>query len=334
MAGSIQVCVEQTSASSIARSMFLNSLIAPFTYPSFSQAAAILSFMGKQPASLPEDRSEWPSFLSGGHLPKVEPAVTVSVHSTSTSASPPSESSLASDLSSATSNNSHFPTATATHPISSSVPNPQSSGPRLHDYALKAPGGKVVVTEVRPGLLLGPPSPYATAAASIPAQQVATTRTPHHHHAGYSYDYGYTPPVIPVSAHGGPNEDGVVGTNNSMWSLPSSSIRSHGRSLSSFSGSVSAQSEEDGDIEIEDERGRVFMRNGRPVMRIDVEGDEDLMDNDEIYNGHNGNDEDDEGEDEEEADQTQSEMYTRYTSRYHAPPRMDDMDIEMDMDMD
>ena len=306
--------------------------------------------MGKQPASLPEDRSEWPSFLSGGSLPKADSAVTVSVHSaSSTSASPPSESSIASDLSSATSNLSHFPTTTTTtssttpttHPISSSVPNPQSSGPRLHDYALRAPGGKVVVTQVRPGLLLGvnndPPSsssPYATTTtASMPAQQVTPTRIPQHHHAGYSYDYGYTPPVVP--AHGGSGD----GTNNSMWSLPNSSIRSHGRSLSSLSGSVSLQSE-DGDIDIGvddddddyevDEEGRsVFVRNGgasRHGMGIDVEGD--IMDNDdELYDEHND-------EEEEEGNQTQSEMYTRYTSRYHASSRMDDMDIEMDMDMD
>ena len=107
---------------------------------------------------------------------------------------------------------------------------------------------------MRPGLLLGvnndPPSsssPYATTTtASMPAQQVTPTRIPQHHHAGYSYDYGYTPPVVP--AHGGSGD----GTNSSMWSLPNSSIRSHGRSLSSLSGSVSVQSE-DGDIEIGDD---------------------------------------------------------------------------------
>ena len=300
--------------------------------------------MGKQPASLPEDRSEWPSFLSGGSLPKVEPAVTASVHSASTSASSPSESSLASDLSSATSNLSHFPTTTTTtssttptYPISSSVPIPQPSGPRLHDYALKAPGGKVVVTQVRPGLLLGVNNDPA---ASMPAAQLVTpTRTPQRHHAGYSHDYGYTPPVVPVPAFGGgpPNGDSVVGTNNPMWSLPNSSVRSHGRSISSLSGSVSVQSE-DGDIEIEDDEehgraGRVFARNGRPGMGIDVEGDADGMDNDVIDDEHNDNEDEDEGED-EEGDRTQSERYSRYTSRYRAPPRMDDMDIEMDMDMD
>ena len=306
--------------------------------------------MGKQPASsLPEDRSEWPSFLSGGSLPKVEPVN----HSTSTSASSiPSASSIAlpSDLSSAssTSNLSRFPTTTSSttpthHLISSSVPNPQSSGPRLHDYALKAPGGKVVVTQVRPGLLLGvnndPPSTGTTAyPMSIPAQQFTPTRIHQHHH---SYDYSYTPPVIPA---GGPNENN---SNNPTWSLPNSSMRSHGRSLSSLSGSISAQSE-DGDIEIEDVdedeeyegegegggRGRVLMRNGRPEMGMDDEDDDEHHDND---------DDDNDNEEEDEEEETQSEIYSRYSSRYHAPgghPKssgwdgIGDMDMDMDMDMD
>ena len=43
--------------------------------------------------------------------------------------------------------------------------------------------------------------------------------------------------------------------NNPTWSLSNSSMRSPGRSLSSLSGSMSAQSE-DGEIEIEDVDGR------------------------------------------------------------------------------
>lgn len=330
--------------------------------------------MGKQPASLPEDRSEWPSFLSGGSLPKVEPAVGASVPSTSTSTSSiPSPSSLApsSGLSSATSTSdlSHYPTTSSTtpthsiHPISSSVPNPQPSGPRLHDYPLKAPGGKVVVTQVKPGLLLGVNNDDShvkvSASAypmSMPAQQFTSPRIPlHHHNHGYSYDYGYAP-VVPTPML--PGENGVMGNNHSnpTWSLPNSSMRSHGRSLSSQSGSVSAQSEDDIDIEDEGEeygRGRVLMRNGGG---IDVEGDADSMDNDdeddEHYEGYNNHgdehhDNDDEDDGEEEETQTQNEMYTRHTTRYNAP-RMDisvasvpqhirwdgDMDIEMDMDMD
>ena len=122
-------------------------------------------------------------------------------------------------------------------------------------------------------------------------------------------------------------------------------MRSHGGSFSSFSRKVSVQCE-DGDIEIEQEaddnedderRGggrRMFGRNGvgRHGMEMgidDVEGG-DNMDHDEIYDEHNDNDHEEEDEDEEEGTQTQSEMYTRYTTRcYRAPPRMDDMDMDM-----
>src|SRR5208282_41625 len=101
------------------------------------------------------------------------------------------------------------------------------SGPRLHDYALKTPGGKVVVTQVRPGLLLGvnndPPSSRTS------AQQFTSTGI------GYNYDYGYTPPVVPAPTLGGPNGNHMGGNdnnnNNPTWSLPNSSMRSHERSL-------------------------------------------------------------------------------------------------------
>ncbi|KAF8811177.1 hypothetical protein BYT27DRAFT_7184553 [Phlegmacium glaucopus] len=349
------------------------------------EAAAILSFMGKQPASLPEDRSEWPSFLSGGSLPKVEPVGgTSSVPSTSTSASSiPSASSLglpSSGISSTTSTSSlsHLHTSStpthSIHPISSSVPNPQPSGPRLHDYALKAPGGKVVVTQVRPGLLLGvnsngdPSIPSATGTASypmsMPVQQFTPTRTTRH---GYGYDYGHMPVVAPVPTLGTGGSHLLNGNgigNHPTWSLPNSSMRSvsHGRSLSSLSGSVSAQSE-DGDIEIEIEdgdeddekggygRGRVYGRTG---MGIDVEGDADGMDDegeedddDDEHYGHNHgrNHERDEHHDNDDGDQTQNETHhhTHYASRYTAPrmdtasqvkPRWDGVGMDMDIDMD
>ena len=206
-----------------------------------------------------------------------------------------------------------------------------------------------MVTQVRPGLLLGvnndPPSSHTNGTT---AQQFTPTRI------GYNYDYGYTPPVVSAPTLGGPNGNHMGGNdnNNPTWSLPNSSMRSHGRSLSSFSGSMSAQSE-DGDIEIEDVdvddegygreggggRGRALMRNGRSegVGLGDMDNDEE--------------DDDDEHEEDEEDDGTGNEIYTRYTSRYHAPARMDmtmgdqqqqmrstkwdgvgDMDIDMDMD--
>ena len=104
------------------------------------QAAAILSHLSPSFASLPEDRSLWPSFLSGGLVPP--PA-----HGCYTTA----------ELS--TDGHTSIPSS---HPISSSVPattiagrkRSGSMGPRLHDYAIpqgaSSPGG---ITQVRPGLL-------------------------------------------------------------------------------------------------------------------------------------------------------------------------------------
>lgn len=217
---------------------------------------------------------------------------------------------------------------------------------------------------MRPGLLLGvnsngdPSIPYTNGTTpasgtaypmSMPTQQFAPTRTPHH---GYGYDYGYTP-IVPAGG-------GEIG-NPPTWSLPNSSMRSvsHGRSMSS--GSALS---EDGDIEIdiedEDEeygRGRVMGRKGR---NFNVEGDADGMDDDdddnednddddEHYEGHNhgqNHEDDDHNDNDEEGTQTQtyhSHYTTTTTTRYNTPPHMKpkwdrgglvELDIEMDMDMD
>lgn len=94
------------------------------------EAAAILSHMSPTVSggrSLPDDRSLWPSFLSGGSLP------------TSDSANGEHQSHIISPSSSYSS-----------HPISSSVPvGPMSTGPRLHAYGV----GSGLVTQVRPGLV-------------------------------------------------------------------------------------------------------------------------------------------------------------------------------------
>ncbi|KAI0067027.1 hypothetical protein BV25DRAFT_1905453 [Artomyces pyxidatus] len=76
------------------------------------EAAAILSHLSPG-QSLPDDRSLWPSFLSGGALPP-----------------PSAPSSLERRL--------------AAHPTSSSVP-----GPRLHDFAI----GTGAITRLRPGVV-------------------------------------------------------------------------------------------------------------------------------------------------------------------------------------
>ncbi|KAI0266339.1 hypothetical protein BC834DRAFT_969387 [Gloeopeniophorella convolvens] len=90
------------------------------------EAAAILSHLTPSASggsSLPDDRSLWPSFLSGGALP------------------PPSL--PAPD-----------PAPEAAHPTSSSVP----TGPRMHDYALPS-AGVSGITRLRPGIVAVPREP-------------------------------------------------------------------------------------------------------------------------------------------------------------------------------
>lgn len=100
------------------------------------QAAAILSHLTPSASggsSLPDDRSLWPSFLSGGKLPPPLPA------------SDPNEA--------------------AVQPISSSVP----SGPRIHDYAL--PNTNVSgITRLRPGIIAVPTesAPYSQQESGAP----------------------------------------------------------------------------------------------------------------------------------------------------------------------
>ena len=98
--------------------------------------------------SLPEDRSLWPSFLSGGLLP------------------PPSTAN--GDALTPTVQEASTPSAFETHApfrVSSSVParassalsmsRPTSAGPRLHDYAVPSSS----VTHVRPGVFSVPTAP-------------------------------------------------------------------------------------------------------------------------------------------------------------------------------
>ncbi|KAI9441356.1 hypothetical protein H4582DRAFT_2110275 [Lactarius indigo] len=106
------------------------------------EAAAILSHLTPSASggsSLPDDRSLWPSYLSGGTLPPPLPA---------------------SD-----------PTAEAVaQPISSSVP----SGPRIHDYAL--PSTSVSgITRLRPGIIAVPTEPESYSQQESGAPQSYTT---------------------------------------------------------------------------------------------------------------------------------------------------------------
>ncbi|KAH9849407.1 hypothetical protein C2E23DRAFT_840085 [Lenzites betulinus] len=118
------------------------------------EAAAILSHLDPSATggrSLPDDRSLWPSFLSGGALP---PPDIANVHDSARATPKARSSSAARSLDQA-----------GVFPVSSSVPatsllsssangrgmtRSPSAGPRMHDYAIPSSGG---ITHVRPGVV-------------------------------------------------------------------------------------------------------------------------------------------------------------------------------------
>ncbi|KAF8702328.1 hypothetical protein AX14_014432 [Amanita brunnescens Koide BX004] len=111
------------------------------------EAAAILSHLSPS-SSLPEDRSLWPSFLSGGSLPPPESAnlTTYSPHvSTGYNTVSPGHSPIASKHTS-----SSVPTLGTDYLRSSSYPT-NVAGPRLHDYDL--PTSNNGLAQLRPGLV-------------------------------------------------------------------------------------------------------------------------------------------------------------------------------------
>ncbi|KAH9950729.1 hypothetical protein B0H21DRAFT_706027 [Amylocystis lapponica] len=204
------------------------------------EAAAILSHLSPSAGggtSLPEDRSLWPSYLSGGLLP------------------PPSTVARPSDRtpSSAT------PSAAISHPTSSSVPARSTSssarsfsaggGPRMHDYAI--PGASV--THIRPGLLGVPTASDDSATpltSSAPPEHVLMRSTPvpvpsvvdsREGEGGYSFvsavslsdawsspvSLGFAPTSLRSSSLSA-RESSCAGG----WSLPRSSLRSSSRSRS------------------------------------------------------------------------------------------------------
>lgn len=123
--------------------------------PNLDQAAAILSHLSPGSGSLPEDRSMWPSFLSGGLVPPPTSVPNSDVGSTPTAMTTTSLSN------SASSDHGSFS-------ISSSVPasvlgflSGGSTGPQLHNYALGV--GETSVAQIRPGMLSVPTAPTATA---------------------------------------------------------------------------------------------------------------------------------------------------------------------------
>lgn len=141
------------------------------------EAAAILSHLDTS-SSLPEDRSLWPSYLSGGALPPpsigAPSLVTINGVNSSASRSEAARGSL----------------VAPSHPVSSSVPIRPNGlagrtrsgsvsttvsvstsagggpGPRMHNYSIPA-GGSSGITQIRPGLLGVPTPPSVNTPPSV-----------------------------------------------------------------------------------------------------------------------------------------------------------------------
>ncbi|KAF9004555.1 hypothetical protein BDQ17DRAFT_398346 [Cyathus striatus] len=194
------------------------------------EAAAILSHLSPSASggrSLPEDRSLWPSFLSGGSLPPPEPPVPVGTATVSA-------------LTSSTEvEKQEYPT----YPVSSSVPSgtaaagfkrSTSAGPRLHDYSVPISAGSV--SAVRPGVL-GVPTTSVGANVNVnlpPAGGIviptAPMAVPTPTSGGRDIFNGYRSPGSFASSSGVPGSGSYAGAQG--WSLPRSSIRSGSRSRS------------------------------------------------------------------------------------------------------
>ncbi|RDX54456.1 hypothetical protein OH76DRAFT_1397757 [Lentinus brumalis] len=173
------------------------------------EAAAILSHLAPSASggtSLPEDRSLWPSFLSGGLLPPPDQA------NLAHDAKPPSKaraSSLASvDQPIAYPTSSSVPAASLLSSRAStpsgrgsgtptSFGRPPSAGPRMHDYAIPSSGG---ITHVRPGVVGVPTNPGSHSdIRAIPIHRSSSSLS--HHHAGSPASHQRSAPV-PVPALG------------------------------------------------------------------------------------------------------------------------------------
>lgn len=253
------------------------------------EAAAILSHLSPSSASLPEDRSLWPSFLSGGLVP------------------PPVHINITNNTTDFPLNDAHadFSNVSTSHPISSSVPitsmrvggghKRSGSTPRLHDYAI--PQGTIgpgEITQVRPGLLGVTTVPSSTSntdptswsdpssdtkRASLPVPvpntgsvhddalnllslRVPSMRSTDSLGSPRSYDSS-TPPYsfggfgvsaallhAPASNHHTRRNGHTRSFSDTSWSLPRSSVRS--KSSSSHSPSPSEGKSEDDDPDLVD----------------------------------------------------------------------------------
>ncbi|KIK01155.1 hypothetical protein K443DRAFT_132410 [Laccaria amethystina LaAM-08-1] len=248
------------------------------------EAAAILSHIAPSASggtSLPEDRSLWPSFLSGGSLPRADPVEAEAEAPLAVSGS--------------------------AFPVSSSVPAPStfsrsnSTGPRLHDYSIPSN-----VTQVRPGLVSVPttgsvpqaaqgiavrgtapvvvrgtapvPMPvpasntYAGYRSSGPSESWSSRHTNGSHYApssyggetnGSSYTHSHSPSEERSSLGRGHGRQSLIqnhaappAATGGGWSLPRSSLRSVSVSSQSRSRSNSASEESvDVDVDVLDDYG-------------------------------------------------------------------------------
>jgi hypothetical protein len=232
-------------------------------------------------SSLPEDRSLWPSFLSGGTLPLVVPSNPNDPNSVNNSASAETEEFAAADESLKVEEDEEEPTSTfgsytPAHLSSSSVPASSilgtgrvtragSSGPRLHDFSISKSTANV--TRVGSGVI-GVASSNSNSSdekererererpGALPIQG-RTTRSSHRSN-NHSSAYGSvgagsfaTPPPGSFTGsslshsyyHSGSSLRSSIGpeAEGVSMSIPSSSIRSGSRSRS---GSGSRDSDE------------------------------------------------------------------------------------------
>jgi len=211
------------------------------------EAAAILSHLSPTSSSLPDDRSLWPSFLSGGSLPPPDPSTLLST----------SDSARRNATNTAAGGGGTMVATTAAG-VSSSVPasastyaRSSSTGPRMHDYSIPV---NSTSTHIRPGLFgvhtalnEGGNIPVTSDPAQVQPMSVPITTSL----SSYSWS------SLGISQ---PNNNYVnslsIGTEAGGWSLPRSAVRSRSGSTSD----IDEQEEEqegihDDIVEIGDEVG-------------------------------------------------------------------------------
>ncbi|KAF9074494.1 hypothetical protein BDP27DRAFT_1416372 [Rhodocollybia butyracea] len=224
------------------------------------EAAAILSHFSADSAtgtSLPEDRSLWPSFLSGGSLPVPEGTgpdmVSSSVPTTNVLHSASGSSSVSSGVTPARS---------------------PSVGPRLHDYTIPTTD----VTQVRPGLYMmgGSSAPSSVASPLHPSESHSEIRS-----LGPGIGYGRAPSVS-SSLNDSPGDSprraplsNFAPSSSSYTSTSFSIPRSSLRSGSVFSESERSSSLEEEDEQVEDARMRVY-HDYEFEPDVDIDGDGNL----------------------------------------------------------